>query len=58
MIRDFNGHLARKETTNYGVFSRQLLDMFNVIMALDKLKADTRMIKIFSDYVYRNEGCK
>ena len=41
MIRDFNGHLARKETSNYGVFFRQLLDMFNV-MALDKLKADTR----------------
>ena len=41
MIRDFNGRLARKETSTYGAFFRQLLDMFNV-MAYDKLKGDTR----------------
>ena len=31
MIRDFNGRLARKETSTYGAFFRQLLDMFNVM---------------------------
>ena len=41
MIRDFNGRLARKETSYYAPFFRQLLDMFNVL-AFDKLKADTR----------------
>ena len=41
MIRDFSGKLARKETSSYGAFFRQLLDMFNV-MAYDKLKGDTR----------------